>query len=255
MMHVARMAAPLPTATLPLALGAFLICTAGALPPPPGSSLHDATFVAFDTETTGLKAADGRILEIGAVKFRNGRVVSRKCWLINPGIPIPEASRRIHGITEAVVSNCPPFKTVYPEFAAFAEGATLLAHNAAFDRRFIMAELERNDLDAPARPLFDTLPLCRSWFPGLRSYSLESLTRSLLPDLEHESLPAEGNPAAMDRIRRFHSALWDAECTAALFMKGVTRLPDGAPLETLTNDLPKVSCPMPARKSKATKTD
>lgn len=220
-----------------------------ALSDEPGTNtapaLTGVTFVAFDTETTGLKAAEGRILEIGAVKFRNLRILDRKSWLINPGILIPEESRRINGITPDMVSNSPPFAVVFPEFAAFTKGAVLLAHNAAFDRRFTAAELARHGLPPPDNLLLDTLPLFRVWFPGLRSYALESLTRSLCPAVEHA--------AEIGRTQRFHAALWDAECTAALFMKGQAKLPDGTTLTELTNATARVLTLKPSPPSRSGK--
>lgn len=210
--------------------------TALSSEPPDSPALTNVLFVAFDTETTGLKAADGRILEIGAVKFWNGRIVGRKSWLINPGIPIPLESQRIHGITPAMVSNCPPFTVVFPEFVAFSEGAILLAHNAPFDRRFIVSELARHGLTPPENPLLDTLPLCRIWFPDQRHYSLELLTHALIPAMA----PRSGTPGTNDRTIRPHSALGDAECTAALFMKGLSGLHEGATLAELTNAKPGV---------------
>ncbi len=219
-------------------LAAWLSQTALSSEPPDTPALTNVLFVAFDTETTGLKAADGRILEIGAVKFRNGHIVGRKSWLINPGIPIPRESQRINGITPAMVSNCPPFTVAFREFVAFSEGAVLLAHNAPFDRRFIVAELARNGLTPPENPLIDTLPLYRTWFPGQRHYSLEALTHNLLPDM---ATAAQGRDAGTnDRTIRLHSALGDSECTAALFMKGWVGLREGTTLAEFTNAMPKV---------------
>jgi DNA polymerase III epsilon subunit family exonuclease len=202
-----------------------------AKPPGGGPILSEVTFVAFDTETTGLKAADGRILEIAAVKFRNRQIVGRKSWLIKPDIPIPEASQHIHGITPAMVATSPPFPVVFREFAAFTEGTVLLAHNAGFDRRFMVAELTRNGITPPENRLLDTLPLYRAWFPGRKTYALEELVRALLP----EKFAAAKSTSEADRTTRFHSALWDSECTAALFMTGMTNLPETA---TLTDFAP-----------------
>jgi DNA polymerase III epsilon subunit family exonuclease len=205
--------------------------------------VSEVIFVAFDTETTGLKAAEGRILEIGAVKFLNRRIVDKKSWLINPGIPIPEGSQRIHGITPAMVSNGPPFSVVFRDFAAFTTGAVLLAHNAHFDRRFMVAEMARNGLTPLDNPLLDTLPLYRAWFPGLTTYALEELTRTLLP-VESE---AARTAVPANRTRRFHSALWDAECTTALFMKGQANLPETATLAEVIQAARKVLSFSPQR--------
>ena len=216
-----------------LAVG-FLLATlaAHAGPPltlPPATPVTNLTFVAFDTETTGLDSTTARIVEIAAVKFRGSRVLDRQCWLINPGIPIPESARRIHGLSDAMVSNSPPFATVLPPFRDFTDGCVLLAHNAGFDRRFVAAELKRSDLAAPCAPLLDSLALFKAWFPGKRSFALESLASELLPGLTN-GLPA---PTQGERTNRFHTAGWDADCLMALFVKGSTNLPAGATLGDL----------------------
>ena len=188
-------------------------------------------FVIFDTETTGLTASRDRVVEIGAVKFRNDRILERRRWLINPGLPIPESATRIHGITSAMVTNAPAFAAVLPEFAAFAGEAVLLAHNGKFDRRFVAAELERNGLPGPTNMLVDTMPLFKRWYAGLRSYALEALVEKIVPAPTNNLAAAGSRDPGRDRT--FHTALWDADCLAALFMKGAARLPPGSSLGDL----------------------
>jgi len=198
-------------------------------PVPTATPLTNVTFVAFDTETTGLSVEQGRLVEIAAVKFHLDRVLERQSWLINPGIPIPEAARRVNNITDAMVSNSPPVAAVLPQFVRFAEGCVLLAHNARFDRGFVAAEAKRNSVAVPTGPLFDSLPLFQAWFPGPRSYALESLTTSLLPGFTNQPPPCVDGA----RTNRFHTALWDSECLAALFIRGTTNLPPRATLADL----------------------
>ncbi len=198
-------------------------------PVPTNTPLTGVTFVAFDTETTGLSAEHGRLVEIAAVKFNLDRVLDRQSWLINPGIPIPDEARRVNGISDAMVSNCPPIAAVLPQFVRFTTGTVLLAHNARFDRGFVATEARRNSLALPTSPLLDSLTLFRAWFPGPRSYALEPLTTSLLPGLTN------GIPTAAEgeRTNRFHTALWDSECLAALFVRGMTNLPPKGTLADL----------------------
>ena len=103
--------------------------------------------IAFDTETTGLNPDQGdRIIEIGAVEMINhiptGRTFRR---LVNPGVPVSEATRRITGITDDDLSDKPGFE--HPEivgaFLEFVGDAVLVAHNAAFDRSFLNMELKK----------------------------------------------------------------------------------------------------------------
>lgn len=191
----------------------------------PATPFADVTFVAFDTETTGLAAERERVVEIAALKFRAGRALERQCWLVNPGIPIPWSVQQIHGISNAMVSNSPPFAEVFPQFVSFTEGCVLVAHNATFDRRFVAAELKRNNLAAPATPLIDSIPLFKRWYPDEPSYSLSNLTARLLPNRPHQ-VPTIGG----DRTNRFHTANWDSDCLMTLFMRGSTNLPVDATL-------------------------
>ncbi|MCC7300055.1 MAG: 3'-5' exonuclease, partial [Verrucomicrobia bacterium] len=100
-------------------------------------------------------------------------------WLINPGMPIPFYATEVHGITTEMVTNAPAFSHVWPEFAAFCQGSVLLAHNAAFDIRFLQAELASAGLMPKELLIGDTLPLFRRWFPQAGTYSLEPLSSFL----------------------------------------------------------------------------
>ncbi|MEI8140450.1 MAG: 3'-5' exonuclease [bacterium] len=197
--------------------------------------LTNATFVVFDVETTGLLARQSRILEIGAIKFRNGEILERRNWLIKPDIPIPWEVQGIHGITPALVSNAPPFSSVFPEFSAFASNTILLAHNARFDHAFIAEELIRNQLSFPATPILDTIPLCKVWHPEQRSFSLQNLTASLTPNHEEHTITDTSLPDGTLRNNRFHSALYDCEFLTLLVMKGFQKLPQDATVKALTH--------------------
>ncbi|MFT5497403.1 MAG: DNA polymerase-3 subunit alpha (Gram-positive type) [Kiritimatiellia bacterium] len=165
-------------------------------------SLDDTTFVAIDTETTGLNPQLDRIIEIGVVKFKAGKIIERKDWLIDPEMTIPLEAINVHGITDEMVKGKPHFKEVYPKLIAFIKDTTLLAHNAAFDERFL--EVETNRLEKTpslTNPVICTIRLCRTWFPELKSYQLSELVKTF--DLE----PGE-----------YHRALGDAEHLSHLFI-------------------------------------
>lgn len=106
----------------------------------------------IDTETTGRKPETDRIVEIGVVLWRNGDVVARHAWLVNPGIPIPEEARAVHGISDDDVRSEPPFPQVLPELARVLEGHIPLAYNADFDRDFIFAEVSRSGMGMERTP-------------------------------------------------------------------------------------------------------
>ena len=135
----------------------------------------NVTFVAFDTETTGFSPTGDRIIEIGAVKFRNGKILAEKSWLINPGRWIPPWVIDVHGITNEDVKNKPSFKEIYPGFMEFVQGSVLMAHNARFDISFMAEEIRRAELPMLNNLVVDSLPLFRKWFPAARSYTLSEV--------------------------------------------------------------------------------
>jgi len=108
--------------------------------------LTDVTFVAFDTETTGLHPMVHRLVEIGAIRFRlDGRETTTFQSLINPQIPIPLDVQQVHGITNRMVRGQPTVDQILPRFIEFlGESDTiLLAHNVPFDLSFLAMALIR----------------------------------------------------------------------------------------------------------------
>lgn len=143
------------------------------------SPVAEITFVAFDTETTGYPGGDHRIVELGAVKFKNGEIIAEKNWLINPGRYIPYFARQVHGINNDMVKKSPTFAQIYPEFLEFIDGTVLVAHNAAFDVEFIKEETRRSGLQPPTNAVINSLSLFRNWYPDAASHSIEPLTDHL----------------------------------------------------------------------------
>jgi len=130
------------------------------------------TFVIFDTETTGFSPINDRVIEIGAVKVRDGKKLGEKTWLINPKRYIPWYVQKVHNITPDMIKECPTFAEVYPEFLEFIDGSVLIAHNAPFDVRMMSAEAQRADMPAPKNAVLDSLVLFRNWYPDLKSHQL-----------------------------------------------------------------------------------
>ena len=143
----------------------------------PGANtfMKNITFVIFDTETTGFSPAKDRLVEIGAVKVRDGKNLGEKTWLINPQRYIPWYVQQVHNITPEMIKNCPTFEKIYPEFLEFIDGSVLIAHNAPFDIRFISAEAERAGMPAPKNAVLDSLALFRNWYPDLKSHRVSDL--------------------------------------------------------------------------------
>ncbi len=141
--------------------------------------LRQQTFVAFDTETTGLWAPANRIVEIGAIKFRPGDEKTEIYQtLVNPEKAIPPEVIRIHHITDADVADAPIAKEVLENFGAFCgEDSILIAHNAPFDISFVGCELDRAKMKFSDNIIIDTTDIFRRYFPNLASYSLLSLAQ------------------------------------------------------------------------------
>jgi len=171
--------------------------------------LRDQTFVAFDTETTGLWAPVNRVVEIGAVKFRLG-TDGAECFqtLINPERPMPEEVIRVHGITDDMVAGAPAVAQVLPGFVEFCgQESVLIAHNAPFDISFLGWELKRSDMKFGANRILDTVDIYRRLFPGLPGYSLLSLARFFKLGTAQE-----------------HRALGDAQYVRSLFVHAIQKL-------------------------------
>ena len=161
--------------------------------------------IVLDTETTGLDPREGhRILEIAAIEIVHQVPTKRHFYsLVDPERDVPEEVVKIHGIDKARLEGQPVFKDIVEEFLAFIGDAPLVIHNAAFDMRFINAELAR--LKRPALPFeraIDTLPMAQRKYPGAPA-SLDALCRRF----------------QIDNSRRiFHGALLDCELLAEVYV-------------------------------------
>ncbi|MBU7572056.1 MAG: 3'-5' exonuclease [Hydrogenophaga sp.] len=154
----------------------------------------------IDFETTGISPTMGdRATEVAIVITEQGRVVDRYQSLMNAGVRIPSFITQLTGITNAMVETAPPADTVMREAARFVGQVPMVAHNAAFDRRFWTAELERAGANAP-QPFACTVLLSRRLYPEAPSHKLGSL-------VDFFRLPRTGQA---------HRALADAEMAAEL---------------------------------------
>ncbi|MBW2456688.1 MAG: 3'-5' exonuclease [Deltaproteobacteria bacterium] len=165
---------------------------------------HPIAFV--DTETTGTDAQVDRVIEVGIVIGRGGEVEARHSWLINPGIPIPDESRKVHGISDDDVAGKPSFGEVAGAIVAAFRGALPAAYNADFDRGFILAELERagyQDEDPPPATRsevvwLDPLVWARELFKGKgESRALGAVTKRLGISLERAHRATDDAEAAL----------------------------------------------------------
>jgi DNA polymerase III subunit epsilon len=166
--------------------------------------LRGLDFVVLDTETTGLSPAEGdEIVALAGVRVVNGRVLSGETFerKVNPRIPIPAASTAFHGITDEMVRDKPPIEVVLRQFHVFCAGAVLVAHNAAFDMKFIGMK-QRSVGVSFDQPVLDTLLLTTAIGGDWLDRSLEGLAARLGVT-----------------VRARHTALGDALTTAEVLVR------------------------------------
>ena len=161
--------------------------------------------IVIDTETTGLDAANDRIVEIGCVELLNHIPTGqRKQFYINPGRRMPAEAVAVHGLTDAFLADKPPFAAVADEVIAFIADAPLIAHNAEFDFAFLNAEFARiGQAPIPAYRMVDTLMLARRKHPAGPN-SLDALCSRYYVDTSR---------------RTVHGALLDAELLAEVYVE------------------------------------
>jgi len=166
--------------------------------------LTDLAYTVFDTETTGLEPSAGdEIIQVGAVRIVNGRMLRHENMdqIIDPRRPLRPEGIPIHGITEEMVRGQPTIAEILPQFHAFCAGTVLVAHNAAFDMRFLQMKEESLGIRF-TQPLLDTLLLSAVIHPNQESHKLEAIAERL----------------GITIIGR-HTALGDAIVTADVFLR------------------------------------
>lgn len=140
----------------------------------------ESVFCALDTETTGLKPSEERIIEIGAVKFDKSGVLATFSTLVNPRILIPHFCQELTGITNKMVYGQKEFKELANDFLTFlGPDSIIIAHNAQFDLRFVNAELERINQSPLANKAIDTLRFSRWAYPDNEHWTLQYLANQL----------------------------------------------------------------------------
>ncbi|MBK7846285.1 MAG: DNA polymerase III subunit epsilon [Zoogloea sp.] len=171
--------------------------------------LSELTFTVFDTETTGLNPSEGdEIIQIGATRIVNGKLLKSESFdqLVDPLRELPEASTKIHGITPEMLVGQPPMVKVLPAFHAFSEDTVLVAHNAAFDMRFLQLKEERTGIRFN-QPVLDTLLLSAVIHPAQESHRLEAICERMGVNI-------------MGR----HTAMGDAIVTGEVFLRMIPLL-------------------------------
>ena len=170
-----------------------------------GQVLRDS-YVVFDIETTGFSPVKNRIIEIGAVKVVEGKIVDRFSTFVNPRVPIPFRIEQLTSINDEMVMDAPGIEEVLPEFLKFCEGTIFVAHNANFDMSFIMENAAQ--LNIELHPTYvDTVGIARVLLPHQAKHTLDAVAKTMGVSLENH-----------------HRAVDDAEATAEIFVKFIPLL-------------------------------
>jgi len=163
-----------------------------------------------DVEATGAKTPPNRLIELGAYRIRDGRIVDKFLTLVNPEIPIPRFVASLTGISNEMVRRAPFFADVAPRWLDFVSDSVLIAHNAPFDTSFLNHEISR------------VYPGHRMVNPHLCTVKL---SRRVLPDLMNHRLDTIANHFSIPIVSR-HRAGSDALATAEIFLLLMTKLED-----------------------------
>ena len=167
---------------------------------PKGQDL-DTEYIVFDIETTGLSQKKNKIIEIGAVKVKDGEEIDRFSEFINPEEPIPYSIEQLTSITDEMVMHAATVDVILPKFLEFCGDDIVVAHNAAFDTGFI----KKNARDLGMKfdnTIMDTMTLSHVLLPELGKFTLDRVCKALNVKNEHH-----------------HRAVDDANATAKIFVK------------------------------------
>ncbi len=161
----------------------------------------ETEYVVFDIETTGLSPMYNKIIEIGAVRIKDGRITDKFSQFVNPEVPIPYTITKLTSINDNMVLDAPVIEEVLPKFLEFVGSAVMVAHNAGFDTGFIKEFAKRQGLPFDYT-IVDTMTLAHILIPELGKYTLDRLCKQFNVSLENH-----------------HRACDDAGATAEIFVK------------------------------------
>jgi len=189
----------------------------------PAAPAEAHAYLVVDLETTGLDPTSDRVVAVGAVRMRAGRVRLGEHFaeLVNPGRAIPAEAVKIHGITPDMIAAARPAAEVFKDFLAFLGGDILVAHYAAFDLHF-MNRTMRGLYGFPLQNLvLDTVKMCRALVLPSDPYGIERHRQrcSLEALAVRFGLPQQGR----------HTALGDALMTAMILQRMLGRLAQVGP--------------------------
>ena len=145
----------------------------------------DGEYVAFDLETTGLRPRFDRIIEIGAVRMKNGQEIDRFQAFVDPGVPLRQEVVQLTGITQDMLKGAPSIEEALPQFLDFVGDRVLVAHNAEFDTCFIRRNCDKLGISYNLTSM-DTLTLAQNLMPELKKHKLDMVAAAFeLGAFEH----------------------------------------------------------------------
>jgi len=172
--------------------------------------LLDDIYVVFDLETTGLYADRGdSIIEIGAVKMQNGKIIDEFNILVNPGVKLDSKIIEITGITDDMLIDKDSEEVCVKEFINWVGDLPMVAHNARFDISFINSAYRKYDLGVLKNTLIDTLGLSRYLESNYKYHNLATLVERYNIEWDED---------------KHHRASYDAKGTALIFYKMLKKL-------------------------------
>ncbi|MCB0318876.1 MAG: 3'-5' exonuclease [Bdellovibrionales bacterium] len=164
-------------------------------------------FIAFDLETTGTKPGIDEIVEIGAVKFVNSKATDSFEILVKTTKPIPAEATKVHGITNEMLKDATSLEQSLVKFAEFCGDTILVAHNAAFDVKFLTHFINQLQVAAPSGLVIDSYKIAKQTMKDLYNFRLEGLAK-------HFSL----------KLGKFHRAKDDSRMCGEVFIELVKNL-------------------------------
>ena len=177
---------------------------------PTDADLIHSEYVVFDTETTGFNAGGAdQMIEIGAVKIKDGEITDRFDELIDPKRHIPDKITELTCITDEMVQGKDDEETVTKRFLEWTKDLPMVAHNAKFDISFIEMAMKKYNLGEFKNTVVDTLELSRTLDQGYARHSLSALVKRYNVPWEEDA---------------HHRADYDAEGTALVFAKMLKKL-------------------------------
>ncbi len=184
---------------------------------PTNDDIYTSTYVIFDTETTGFNPGlHDTMIEIGAVKMKDGAVIETFDELINPGVMIDSEITKLTGITNNMVANCPNEEEVTKKFKEWIGNLPLVAHNATFDKNMLERAYQKYDLGTLDNTILDTMIISQIINKDLKRHNLTALTKNYGITFEEN----EGQ----DSESHHHRADYDAEFTGYVFFKMLKQL-------------------------------